>query len=313
MNSDENLSQAALILAFPGYEREAQAFAAAAAIPCATLDVHHFPDAESKVMLPANPPDHIILCNSLEHPNEKLVDLVLAADGARNQGAKSVSLVAPYLCYMRQDKAFHRGEVVSQRVIGKLLAAYFDNVLTVDAHLHRIHQLSEAIPVRHAVNISAAGPMARFIRQHVEQPYLIGPDGESEQWVSEIATHGGMEYSVALKERFGDREVRVNLPPGGYQGRNIVFVDDVASTGETLLQAVLAVKKYQPACVSVLVTHALFVDQAIPRLRQAGVSNIWSCDSIAHPTNAVPLAATLAAAIGSLGIIPEAADHDSSH
>lgn len=283
-----------MLIGFPDYITQAQQFALAAGLPYVTLKLHRFPDAESKLQLPASLPAHVIFYCSLDRPNDKLIELILAAAGARALGARSVSLVAPYLCYMRQDKAFQTGEVVSQKVIGKLLADYFDNVLTVDAHLHRIHKLSDAIPARQAINISATDPMAHFIQQHIENPYLMGPDGESEQWVTDIATHYQMDYGVALKQRYSDREVKVTMPEGNYQGRNIVLVDDVASTGKTLIEAARALAAYHPASLSVLVTHALFVEDAVTQLKEAGIDNIWSCDSIVHSTNAVKLADLLA-------------------
>ncbi len=283
-----------IVLGFPDYINQAEQFAEALNLPCQSVDIHHFPDGESKIQLPEQLPDQVVLFYSLDRPNAKLIKLILAASGARTMGTKQIALVAPYLCYMRQDKAFHKGEVISQQVIGRLLASYFDKVLTVDAHLHRVHNLSEAIPVAAAINITATDAMAQYINQHIDHPYLLGPDGESEQWVSDIAVRYQMDYGVATKERYGDRNVKVNIPAGPYQGRNIVLVDDVASTGKTLLEAAKALAEYQPASISVLVTHALFVDDAMEQLTQAGVTNIWSCDSINHSTNVVKLAQSLA-------------------
>ena len=283
-----------IVLGFPDYINQAEQFAEALNLPCQSVDIHHFPDGESKIQLPEQLPDQVVLFYSLDRPNAKLIKLILAASGARTMGTKQIALVAPYLCYMRQDKAFHKGEVISQQVIGRLLASYFDKVLTVDAHLHRVHNLSEAIPVPAAINITATDAMAQYINQHIDHPYLLGPDGESEQWVSDIAVRYQMDYGVATKERYGDRNVKVNVPAGPYQGRNIVLVDDVASTGKTLLEAAKALAEYQPASISVLVTHALFVDDAMEQLTQAGVTNIWSCDSINHSTNVVKLAQSLA-------------------
>ncbi|MCK5649324.1 MAG: ribose-phosphate diphosphokinase [Gammaproteobacteria bacterium] len=283
-----------MVIGFPEYAAQAQQFAMAAGLPYVTVNRHRFPDAESKLQLPENLPVHVIFYCSLDKPNDKLIELILAAAGARSLGARSVSLVAPYLCYMRQDKAFQAGEVVSQKVIGQLLADYFDSVLTVDAHLHRIHKLSDAIPAQQAINITATDPMAHFLQQSIEQPYLMGPDGESEQWVADIATHYQMDYGVAVKERYGDREVNVRVPEGNYEGRNIILLDDIASTGKTLIGAAKALMKYHPASLSVLVTHALFVNDSVAQLKKAGINNIWSCDSIVHPTNAVKLADILA-------------------
>ncbi len=284
---------APLLLGFPEYQLQTEKLAQATELPFAIVRIHDFPDGESKLTLPQSLPDHVILLRSLDHPNEKLVQLILAAAGARQQGVSKVTLVAPYLCYMRQDKAFHPGEVVSQPIVGHCLAAHVDALLTVDAHLHRVHKLSEAVPVARAVNITATDPMAHFLQKQVQAPYLIGPDGESEQWVAAIASHYGFDYAVAEKERLGDREVKISMPDCGYAGRNLVLVDDVASTGKTLLEAVQLLKAHEPASISVLVTHALFVGDALQELRQAGVANIWSCDAIPHITNAVSLAGLL--------------------
>ncbi len=283
-----------LILGFPEYADQTERLAQAANLPFTVLDIHHFPDGESKVTLPGMLPERIILVRSLDHPNDKLIELILAAAGARKLGAEKVCLVAPYLCYMRQDKAFHAGEVVSQPIIGACIAAHFNGLLTVDAHLHRVHSLSDAVPVQPAINLTATDPMAHFLKDKVDDPFLIGPDGESEQWVAAIAAHHGFDYAVAKKERLGDREVKISMPDCGYTNRNLVLVDDVASTGRTLAEAARLLQIHNPASISVLVTHALFVGNALEELRESGVANIWSCDAIPHTTNAVPLASLLA-------------------
>ncbi len=287
-------SNTPMILGFSEYAAQTGRLAQAAGLPCSIIDIHHFPDGESKLTLPDKLPAQVIVVRSLDHPNDKLVELILAAAGARQLGASKVILVAPYLCYMRQDKAFHPGEVVSQPVIGRCLAGQIDGILTVDSHLHRVHRLADAVPVADAVNITATDPMAHFLQKTVDHPFLIGPDGESEQWVAEIASHYGFDYCVARKERLGDRQVKISMPDGDYQGRNLVLVDDVASTGKTLLEAVKLLTPHRPASISVLVTHALFVDDAETELMDAGVDNIWSCDAIPHPSNSIELAELLA-------------------
>lgn len=290
----DQLSNAGLIIGFSEYREPAQRLAGARGLPYVEVDIHSFPDGETSIRLPERMPSQVVFCRSLDHPNEKLVELLLAAAGAREQGVEKLTLVAPYLCYMRQDKAFHPGEVISQRIIGKLLADYFDELLTVDSHLHRIHQLSEAVPAERATNLNATEPMASFLSEHLEAPVLLGPDEESEQWVAAIAAHEQLTYSVARKQRFGDKQVQVTLPPGDFAGRNVVLVDDVVSTGCTLEAAAAKLASCHPASVSVLVAHALFAGDALDRLRAAGVSNIWSCDTILHDTNAVFLAEMLA-------------------
>jgi ribose-phosphate pyrophosphokinase len=287
----------AMVLGFPSYREPAQRLAAAAGLDYADIAVHRFPDGESLVRLPEALPAEVILCCSLDDPNAKLVELELAAATAPQLGAQRLILVAPYLCYMRQDTAFHPGEAVSQRIIGALLARHFDTVVTVDPHLHRIHDLHQAIPVRRAVALSAAPVMASWLAAHAVRPLLIGPDEESQQWVQAIAAPGGLDYGVARKQRLGDREVRITLPDLPVAGRHVVLVDDVASTGRTLAEAAQQLADHGAASISTLVTHALFVEDALARLNAAGVGEICSTDSVLHDSNKLRLDALLAAAL----------------
>jgi len=212
-------------------------------------------------------------------------------------GAKKLTLVAPYLSYMRQDIAFKPGEVVSQKAQGRLLAQYFSQVITVDSHLHRIHELVDAIPVKNAINLTATQPMSDFLHTALDHPFLLGPDEESQQWVAAIAQDANWDYAVARKQRFSDTDVKISLPEADFQGRHIVLVDDVASTGKTLINTAKALIPLQPASISVLVTHALFTGNSMQELHDAGVKNIWSCDSIPHPSNQIQLAELLSKSI----------------
>jgi len=285
------------MLGFPDYRLQASKLAETLQLDYRQIEVHHFPDGESKLKLPASLPRQLVICQTLDRPNRKLVELLLAAGAARELGVERLVLVAPYLCYMRQDKAFRPGEAISQQIVGAFLAQHFDAVITVDAHLHRIDRLSQAIPLPLALNLSAAETMGRFLRGKYENPLLLGPDAESEQWVASIAALGPFDYRIAQKLRSGDREVEINLPDGDYGGRDIVLVDDVASTGKTLERAALQLQRRKVRSIDVLVTHALFVEDACERLAQAGVDNIWSCDSIPHPSNCLSLAPVLAAGL----------------
>jgi len=286
-----------MVLGFPEYRAPARRLAETAGLGYADIDIHAFPDGESRVRLPPELPAQVILCRSLDQPNRKLVELELAAATALQLGAQRLTLVAPYLCYMRQDTAFHPGEAVSQRVVGELLARRFDTLITVDPHLHRTCQLQAAVPVGRAVALSAAPALAAYLGQRSDNPLLLGPDQESAQWVSAIAAAAHLDYGVASKQRRGDREVRIRLPELAVAGRHIVLVDDMVSTGHTLSEAARQLATCQPASISVLVTHALFVDDALVRLQAAGVGDVCSTDSVLHPSNRVCLDRLLAQAL----------------
>ncbi|OGT20482.1 MAG: phosphoribosylpyrophosphate synthetase [Gammaproteobacteria bacterium RBG_16_57_12] len=285
------------VIGFPESRRQSEALAQALRCPCHVLDIHHFPDGESRVTLPSSLAEHLVICRSLDHPNDKLVELLLCCKAARQNGVRRITLVAPYLCYLRQDACFHPGEVVSNRIIGEFLAALVDEVITVDAHLHRIQRLEQAIPARQAISLSAGALLGDFIAQRIKQPLVLGPDSESRQWVQAIAQGHHLEYGVADKQRLGDRQVEIRLPDLDYAGRHVVLVDDVVSTGQTLLQAVRPLQAAGAASISCLVSHALFVEDSYRRLKETGVAALWSTDSISHETNAIPLAGLLAGAV----------------
>ena len=289
-----------LLLGFPEYSEPAQRLARAAGLDFAEVEVHRFPDGESRIRLPEHLPECVFICRSLDQPNEKLVELILAASTARELGAGKIGLVAPYLSYMRQDKAFRPGEAVSQQIVGKLLATLFDALITVDPHLHRVHRMGDAVPVPVALALSATGAMSNYLGNKLENPLLVGPDEESEQWVSAIAQHNQLEFHVASKLRRGDIDVRVSLPDEDYRGRHIVLVDDVISTGRTIESAIIELKPYHPGSITVMATHALFAGDALARLKNAGADDIWTSDSISHPTNRIGLAAVLAPALTDL-------------
>lgn len=285
------------VLGFDDYRPQGEALAQELGLPFSLIDIHRFPDGESKVTLPADLDDEIILCRSLDHPNDKLIELLLIANTARLQGVKTITLVAPYLCYMRQDIAFHPGEAVSQKIIGSFIAELFERVITVDPHLHRIDRLDQAIPRREAIALGTASLMGEFLAKNTANPLLVGPDGESEQWVRAIAEPGALDYAVATKERLGDREVVVKLPDHNYHQHEVILVDDMISTGRTLINVARQLKKQGAETIHCLVTHALFSDDVTAALHQAGITHVWSTDSIRHASNAVPLAKLLASAI----------------
>lgn len=276
-----------------------RAAAAAGLAPCA-IERHRFPDGELRLRLPEVVSQRVVLWRTLNDPNEKLVELLLVAQTARLLGAQHLTLVAPYLAYMRQDIAFNPGEVVSQRVVGKFLAGLFDAVVTVDPHLHRVSTLQEAVPVADAVVLSGAPVLADFVHQQRPDAVLIGPDEESLQWVAQAAARHGWDHAVCLKQRHGDRAVSIELPALPVKGRAVVLVDDVASSGHTLAQAARMLLAAGAASVDVAVTHALFAEGALALVREAGVGEVWSTDCIVHESNAVSMVPALAQALVAL-------------
>ena len=282
-----------MLLYFDDEAAMASRLAAAAGLTPVAIERHRFPDGELKLRLPPQLPARVVLLRGLQQPNEKLVELLLVAVAARELGARHLTLVTPYLAYMRQDMAFSPGEVVSQRVVGGFLARLFDAVITVDPHLHRIATLGEAIPVADPVVLSGAPALADWIARERPGALLLGPDEEAAQWVEQAAARIGHDSAVCRKVRHGDREVTIALPEVELRGRSVVILDDMASTGHTVAQAARLLLAAGAASVDVAVTHALFAEGAEQALHDAGVGAVWSTDCIPHASNVVAMAPQL--------------------
>ena len=286
-----------LLLCFEDELSSATRIAQAAHLPLNLIERHRFPDGELKLRLPEALPAQVVILRSLNDPNEKLIELLLLAQTARTLGARHLTLVAPYLAYMRQDVAFHPGEVISQRIIGQFLASLFDAVITVDPHLHRVATLQEAVPVAEAIVLSGAPLLSHWIAAHRPHALLIGPDEESAQWIAIAAERHGFDHAVCRKTRHGDRSVEMVLPDVAVVGRHVVLLDDVASTGHTVARATQLLLAAGAASVDVAVTHALFASDALQVMKNAGVGEVWSTDCIAHPSNVVSMAGDIAQAL----------------
>jgi ribose-phosphate pyrophosphokinase len=293
-----------LLFAMPGNEAMTGALARRLDGEVGQMEVHAFPDGETYLRLLADPAGRaLVLVCTLDHPNERILPLLIAAAAARELGAKSIGLVAPYLAYMRQDQRFKPGEAVTSRAFAGLLSGAFDWLVTTDPHLHRYGSLQEiyVIPTR---AVHAAPLISQWIRMRIERPLIVGPDRESEQWVSEVAKDAGAPYVVLQKRRRGDREVEISAPDlGDIEGRTPVLVDDIISSGRTMIEAVclmVARGGSAPVCVAV---HGLFADNSNTLLVQAGARVVTS-NSIPHATNEIDVADILADAISELRTTP---------
>jgi ribose-phosphate pyrophosphokinase len=286
------------ICPLPGNEQFARRLRERLAAEALGLEWRRFPDGESYVRFTGacEGRDLALVC-TLNDPDPKIMTLLFAAHTARELGARSVGLVAPYLAYMRQDRRFHDGEAVTSTHFAVLLSSSLDWLVTVDPHLHRHGTLSEIYPIR-AKAASAAPALAAWIRANVERPLVVGPDAESEQWASEIAEGAQAPYAVLSKTRRGDRDVEIKAPPlERWKGFRAVLIDDIISSARTMAVAakVLAGEGMaEPICLGV---HAVFSAGSLEALRAAGVSRVVTTNTIQHETSAIDVSAPVAQAI----------------
>jgi ribose-phosphate pyrophosphokinase len=255
------------------------------------LSVEHFPDGELRVKFNDDMKGmHAVIINSLmPQPNEKLLELVFAIHTAKDLGARKVTAVAPYLAYMRQDKRFHPGECVSAHVMAKLLSAA-DQVIAIDPHLHRIRKLQQIFTCK-ATSITADPVFAGYISRTHPNAIIIGPDWESSQWAKAIADRIRQESIILSKKRYTATKVRtiVHGDPAHFKGRDVVIVDDIISTGNTMIEPIKQLKRFGARKITCIAVHGVFTKNALQRLKKLGAAVITT-NTIENPVSRIDIA-----------------------
>lgn len=254
------------------------------------INFHQFPDEEVVVKIDSDVEDkEIIFVASLDRPNSKIFSLISAVETVRSLGAKKIKLVCPYLPYMRQDKSFHVGEGITSQYFAKLISYYFEELITIDPHLHRWHSLSDIYTIPSKVQ-HATHNIATWIKHNVAEPIIIGPDMESIQWVSTIAQETQAPFIILEKTRKDDDCVQISIPQiEGFKNHTPILVDDIISTAVTMIETVKQLKilnTKSPVCIGV---HAIFAHNAYDDLCHAGAEKIITCNTIPHFSNGIDI------------------------
>jgi ribose-phosphate pyrophosphokinase len=245
-----------------------------------------FPDGDIYLKFNTNLKNKkLVIVQSFQpHSDMSLFDIIFAAETAKDLGAKKVILVAPYLAYMRQDKRFNTGECVSSKVMAKLLNNSVDKLITIDPHIHRYKSLKDIFTIP-AKRLTANPILAEYIQKHFKNEVIIGPDWESYQWAEDIAKQINVHATVLKKTRFSSRHVQVKMvKPVPIKGKNVVIVDDIISTGHTVMEAAKQARKMGAKSVSAIGVHGLFAENALEKLKKAGLKKVLTTNCIEGKT-----------------------------
>ena len=264
-----------VIFAMPGNEELGAQLASRVAAEEGRLEYRRFPDDESYLRFATSVEGRsVALACSLHQPDGKTLPLLLAAAALKDLGARRVGLAAPYLAYMRQDARFKEGEAVTSIAFARLLSSGFDWIATIDPHLHRHASINQIYSV--PVSVGHATPvLAAYLSSLGTDLFLIGPDEESEQWVSALGSAAGVPFVTMRKTRLGDRSVSIAFSGlEQFRGRRPILVDDMISSGHTMEVAIRQLTELgftEPICLAV---HGILVDGALQRLEKGGATVI---------------------------------------
>lgn len=264
-------------------------------------ELRRFPDGELYVRIPegVRGKNVVVIQSTCHSPNENYMELFLLLDAARDMGAEKVTAVIPYLAYARQDKRFEEGEAVSLQTVAKLIESVgTDEVCVVDMHAHRVEKLSKifSIPAR---DLTAAPLLGKEIAEnyHLKDPVVIGPDEEAQQWARAAGKAVGADWDFMMKKRLGPEEVEIKPRKLEVRGRDVIVIDDIISTGGTMIEAIKILKKHGARKVYAACTHGVLVGDALKKMRKAGAREVFATDTIESEISKVSVAPLIADAL----------------
>ena len=262
------------------------------------LEVRRFPDGEKYLrILNEVKNEHVIVIQSMHHtPDDFLFEYLLLVDALKDLGAKRVTSFVPYFAYARQDERFKPGEALSFKTVSKLIQSVgTDEIFTIDMHQHRVVKSSEVFGIP-SHNLSAMRLLADYVRKEgkLTNPLVIGPDAEAEQWAKLAAESLNAEYDVFEKKRLGDSKVEIRPRRSSAKDRDVLIVDDIISTGGTIIEASKILFSQGARRIEVACTHPILASEALSRILAIGVANVVGTDTVPCPISYVSVAPLIA-------------------
>jgi len=241
-----------------------------------------FPDGETYVRIPTtvSGEDVLVVHTGFPDQNDRLIEAIFVIDTLKDLGAESVTLLMPYMPYARQDRRFREGEAVSIKVVLRTLASLdLDYLVVVD--IHKEYSLSEF--GSGAFNVSVLPYLAEKIRDEVEDPLVLAPDRGATVRAKSVASVLNAPWDYLEKRR--DRvtgEVTIKPKEISAEGKTVIIVDDMISTGSTLALAAKHLREAGAKRVIALVAHALMIGDAERKLKEAGVDEVITANTLAR-------------------------------
>jgi ribose-phosphate pyrophosphokinase len=287
-----------IVIGGPTSETLASKVASELGIEAGKLEVRRFPDGEKYLrVLTDVRGQNVAIVQSIHHtPDELLFEYLLLTDTLKDLGARRVCAFIPYFAYARQDERFKPGEALSFKTVSKLIEHVgTDEVYTIDMHQHRVVKSSQVFKIP-SHNLSAMPLLADHVRRlgKLQKPLVIGPDAEAEQWAKLAAERLGTDYDVFLKTRLGDAKVEVRPRKSNADGRDVLIVDDIISTGGTIVEAVKILRGQGAKRIQVACTHPILAPGALEKIKETGVDDVIGTDTVPSPISVVTVAPLIA-------------------
>ena len=258
------------------------------------IELRIFADGESKIRLDNMTKKNCIIIHSTYPPTDQhLMQLFMIMYKCKEDGAKDICVVSPYLAYTRQDKVFVNGEIITINLVGKILASLgITKLITIDSHKPNALNCSFA-----TIDLTAIPSLSSYVKHNLtmNNPIVISPDEggiERAKKFAELINVNSLSL-VKTRDRFtGDVSVSL-LDQGTLKNCDALIVDDMISTGTSIIKTTELLKKYHIGDVYAICTHALLLDDAKQKLLNAGIKEVISTNSIPNEFAKVDLSSVI--------------------
>jgi ribose-phosphate pyrophosphokinase len=265
-----------------------------------------FPDGETYVNINTDVNDRnaIIVQTMFPSQNNSLIEFLLIADAAKDLGARTITGVAPYLAYSRQDRKFQPGEALSAKMVATLMKAVgVEKLITVDTHYQHKRPGEFDFFGIECVNVSAGRLLLDHIKEKIDLDLMtIGPDLGSSEMIKYATGEemfltkekrcpvcGKLAQECECKIKKKKYEITEIDSKYNFHGKNVVILDDIIASGGTMIKAAKKIKSEGGRKVIAAATHGLFMKDSLIQLKEL-TDYLVVTDSIATPVSNVSVA-----------------------
>jgi len=256
-----------------------------------------FPDGESKITFGRIPKNSVMLVVQSTYPpvDTNLLQALSIISQARKASSKIYAII-PYMGYARQDRQFLSGEVVTMSIVAKMLeVAGAKKVVVVDIHsktaLNHFKISKESV--------SAIPELAKYFKKlKLKNALVVSPDMGGSLRAKKFASLLNIDFIALKKSRNRNTgKVQIHSSKADVRGKDLILVDDIISTGGSIIKAAQFLKRQKCKRLFVACTHGLFVEDAEKKIKKAGVSQIISTNTIPRSTSKVDVSGVIAESI----------------
>jgi ribose-phosphate pyrophosphokinase len=255
----------------------------------AKVEIKRFPDDECYVRIDEDLDDQEVFLVQTSWPDRNIVELFLLQDAIKEFDVDSLTTVVPYFGYARQDKQFKPGEPISARAIARLIQMNTDEFITVDVHAPSVTDWFEG---KSAKNVVAYPEIGKYLKgKGIE--LILSPDEGRADNAKRVADVVNCEADFLVKERLDGETVKMTPKRLDAKDKKVAIVDDIISTGGTIVKAAEQLRKQGAAKIYAVCTHGVFAGNAIPKL-EAVCDDICTTDTIENPKTCMSVAPQIA-------------------